>query len=485
MARLLLLMLALLAGFAARAASRDCAQAPALPGAGCATSAGDRIYTGDQSSNTISVISPASGRVLGTLAIGDARLADTLGPQYRGVVNAHGLGFSRDGQLLASSSVTSNTVTVIRTRDNTLVSQTSVGRQAHEAFFAADNRTVWVGTRGTDSIDIVDGLNGGVVGRVLSPGGPSKVLFSPDGLTAYANHIRSATLSIIDVASRQVVHTTEGLADSFSSDFMLSADGTSAWVAHKMVGKVSVVDLAARRIVAVVETGPETNHPNFAYVNGSTHAFVTVAALNLTRVYRQAAASDVPVWVADVRSSGVEPHGLWPSADNGRMYILNEHSDTVDAVDTLSLTVVDTLRVGQEGQALVYVAGAVPPGEDGTQNLGRQGLDARPPLNVQLPVNGTTNGSVLVTVRALPGTDMFQLIGRNLRPHVTYVASAAVLHGGGARVPIVDFNATSMVTGHHADEEKDCAGAPQVLSFLKFFGAYEPGSIQVAEAVLP
>lgn len=123
-------------------------QAPALPGAQPISSA-DRVYVGDQSSNTVSVIDPATNRVLGTIALGDSRLTDDLNPQYvKPSINAHGLGFSRDGKFVNVVSVASNTVTVIRTSNNTVVSQSYVGRAPHEAFFSADNRTVWVGTRG-------------------------------------------------------------------------------------------------------------------------------------------------------------------------------------------------------------------------------------------------------------------------------------------------------------------------------------------------
>ena len=153
-------------------------QAPADANAGAPISSADRIYTGDQSSNTITVINPCSNEVLGTIAIGDNRLTDVIGPQYTRSVNSHGLGFSRDGKYIVSLSVTSNTVTVIRTNDNEVVSQTFTDRQPHEAFFAADNQTIWVGTRGVDHVSIVDGLNGGVIGTVPSYGGPSKYEFS-------------------------------------------------------------------------------------------------------------------------------------------------------------------------------------------------------------------------------------------------------------------------------------------------------------------
>jgi DNA-binding beta-propeller fold protein YncE len=122
-------------------------QSPANFGDALPIADSDRIYTGDQSSNTITVIKPSTGDVLGTLALGGNRLSDVLNPQYIRSVNSHGLGFSRDGKYIVSLSVTSNTVTVIRCIDNSIVSQTFVDRNAHEAFFAADNRTVWVGTR--------------------------------------------------------------------------------------------------------------------------------------------------------------------------------------------------------------------------------------------------------------------------------------------------------------------------------------------------
>jgi len=105
-------------------------QAPALFGAQ-PISGSDRVYTADQTSNTVTVIDPKQRKVLGTLALGDQRLGGVLGPQYLRDVDVHGLGFSRDGRYLNVVSVTTNTVTVVRTNDNKVISRTSVGRAAH------------------------------------------------------------------------------------------------------------------------------------------------------------------------------------------------------------------------------------------------------------------------------------------------------------------------------------------------------------------
>lgn len=79
---------------------------------------------------------------------------------------------------------------------------------------------------------------------------------------------------------------------------------------------------------------------------------------NTTKIYQRHRGA-APTLIGAVPSSGVEPHGIWPSPDNSTVYVVNEHSDSVDINNTASRSRVDTLRSGQEGQALVSVAGAV------------------------------------------------------------------------------------------------------------------------------
>ncbi|KQU69688.1 hypothetical protein ASD62_03255 [Phycicoccus sp. Root563] len=408
------------------------------------------------------MIDPSTRKVLGTIPFGDQRLGGDLGPQYLKDVDVHGLGFSRDGRYLNVVSVTTNTVTVVRTVDNTVMSKTYVGRASHEGFFAPDGKTVWVADRALARVDIVDARHGGIVGHVATGDGPSKVLFSPDGRYAYVNHLRSATIDVVKVSSRKVVRRISGLADVFSSDMALSPDGTELWAAHKKVGKVTVIDLQAGRITSVLKTGPDTNHPAFVTTPRAGFVYLTVGAENTTKIYRRHTGA-APTLVGAVPSSGVEPHGIWPSPDNSTVYVVNEHSDSVDIIDTATRKRTDTLRVGQEGQALVYVAGAVPSGP-GTQHLTRQGLD-QPVRNADAAVAGP--GKVAVTVRAVAGLDMVQLQGSGLTPNTTYTASAR--HADDL-IPLLSFTA-------------DATGAlPQALAFVKFLGVYDVTSVQVRPA---
>nr|POE59385.1 hypothetical protein CFP56_24654 [Quercus suber] len=59
------------------------------------------------------------------------------------------------------------------------------------------------------------------------------------------------------------------------------------------------------------------------------------------------------------------------------MYVDNRQSKSVDIVDTNTFDVIDTIKVGQDGQALICVFGVVLEGSEGTDNLGKQGLGLR------------------------------------------------------------------------------------------------------------
>src|SRR5436309_15883250 len=82
-----------------------------------APGAGDRVYTADQNSNTVSVINPATNSLLGQIRLGNAR-PDVLSPLYKGEINVHGMGFSPDHKTLLVISNGSNSVTFIDNATN-------------------------------------------------------------------------------------------------------------------------------------------------------------------------------------------------------------------------------------------------------------------------------------------------------------------------------------------------------------------------------
>src|SRR5580692_8035113 len=115
----------------------------------------DRVYAADQTSNTVSVIDPASNKLLGVIRLGDP-VPGALSPLYRGQLLVHGLGYSPDGKTLAVVSIASNSVALIETATNRVKKIIYVGRSPHEAFYTPDGRELWVSVRGEDYVSVID-----------------------------------------------------------------------------------------------------------------------------------------------------------------------------------------------------------------------------------------------------------------------------------------------------------------------------------------
>ena len=461
----------------ARAQTRTPVQAPALPGAGAPVSSGDRVYTADQSSNTVSVIDPATNRVLGTIALGQARVDGVLGPSDDDQVNVHGLGFSRDGTLLSVAAVTSNAAMVINTASNKLLQTAYLRRAPHEGFISPNGKTLWVAERGVDTVAIIrlgDGDDSDEkIRRIQTGKGPSKVVFSPDGRLAYVNHFSENVVVVIDVSSRHIVARIAIPAQAGSSaDEAISPDGEELWLGHPASGYITVID--ARRFVVKTsfESGPRTNHINFVTFKQAAYAYVTVGDLNLTKIYQRATRYDnaprqtgqIAHTVVGDAGTNCQPHGNWPSPDNTRMYVALQKCDRVDVIDTASNAVIATLQVGQDPQALVYVAGAT-----GSANLGRQGLD-KAVRNFKVEVRGAASGAAgQLQVRSVLGLDELDLAASGLTPNTTYTLYGKEASGGFSAL----MNVTSDAKG----------GVPEALAFVRFFDNWvaavlaPPGSV--------
>jgi YVTN family beta-propeller protein len=87
----------------------------------------DRVYTADQTSNTVSVINPSENKLLGVIRLGDP-VPGALSPLYKGQLLVHGLGYSPDSKTLAVVSIGSNSVTLIDTATNKVKGVVYVGR---------------------------------------------------------------------------------------------------------------------------------------------------------------------------------------------------------------------------------------------------------------------------------------------------------------------------------------------------------------------
>ena len=394
---------------------------------------GDRVYTADQTSNTVSVIDPATDKLLGSIHLGEDVPA-ALSPLYGGELLVHGLGFSPDHKTLAVVSIGSNSVTLIDTEANQVKGKIYVGRSPHEAFFRPDGRELCVAVRGENYVSVIDPAQRKEVRRIETANGPGMVLFRPDGKYAFVPSSFTSELDVIDASTYRVIARVPQTSP-FSPN--LAVDQDEVWFTLKDSGRTQVISAKPPfRTLAVLDTGPITNHVTFITNAAGRFAYVSVGGKDEVLVYRRELGSP-PKPVATVKTGDL-PHGLWGSGDGRRVYVGLENGDAVQAIDTATNQIVSTIPVGQLPQALVYVP-SVTASNEGTANLKPLG-QATEALHVELvPPTGTASSAhASVSINSLGPIDNLQIAATGLEPGKQY---RLVLVGGAEPQDLAIINA--------------------------------------------
>lgn len=404
------------------------ADAPDIP-----ISSRDRVYLSDQTSNTVSVVDPASEKLLGVIRLGDPTPGN-LSALYKGQLLVHGMGFSPDRRTLIVVSIGSNSVAFIDTATNRVKYISYVGRSPHEAMFTPDGKEVWVTVRGENHIQVLDGKTYQPTRRIMVPNGPGMTIFSPDGKYGYVVSSFTPEMVIINTKTHKIVGRVKQ-ASPFSPDVAATPDGKQVWLTLKDIGKTQVINAQPPfNTIAVLDTGPITNHVNIARNAKGQFAYITIGGLNEIKVFTT---SDQPALVATI-PTGDLPHGLWPSGDGARMYVGLENTNGVAAIDTTSNKVISTIHTGQAPQGMVYLPNAVPSGP-GTENLSPIGASGDA-IHLALASSGSASVETTVAVNNQGLIDLLQAAVTGLEPKKTYVlALSDNANGSGTLEPVAKF----------------------------------------------
>lgn len=409
-------------------------QAPGAAGApDIPISSKDRVYLSDQTSNTVSVVDPATEKLLGVIRLG-VPTPGNLSPLYTGQLLVHGMGFSPDHRTLDVVSIGSNSVSFIDTQTNRVKHVTYVGRSPHEAMFTPNGKEVWVTVRGEDYIQVIDGKTYKPTWRIKVPNGPGMTIFSPNGKYGYVCSSFSPETVVIDTKTHKIVgHVKQ--TSPFCPDIAATPDGKQVWFTLKDIGKTQVINAKPPfDTITLLDTGPITNHVNIVRnVNGQL-AYVTIGGLNEVKVFTT---TDQPELVATI-PTGELPHGIWPSGDGTRIYVGLENANAVTAIDTLTNKVVSTIPTGQSPQGMVYIPDAVPTGS-GTENLSSIGASGEA-IYLTLSSTGSSNVQTTVAVNNQGLIDLLEAAVTGLEPKKSYLlALSSSADGSGVIDPVAQF----------------------------------------------
>ncbi|MBO2454556.1 hypothetical protein J4573_46235 [Actinomadura barringtoniae] len=205
--------------------------------------------------------------------------------------------------------------------------------------------SVEAGPAGEGGLLVIDAGTRKVVDRIATGApGPHWFALTPDGAKAYVSNKEAPFVSVVDLASCEVVGripvpSSEGLA--------MTPDGRRVFVASPMFGRepgpgdlgIRVIDTAAGEVVQVLEVGGQVI-PVHVTADGTLLAAEVAHDGGRVNVYEPdslALRGSVDV--------GVFPLTLHSSPDGSRAYAANGGSGTVSVVDLKTLRVTATMNV--------------------------------------------------------------------------------------------------------------------------------------------
>ena len=319
---------------------------------GLAGAAGPKAYVGNFKDSTVSVVDTGAAAVIKTIAV-------AAGP--------HGMAVSPDGRLVFVAGDASSGVSVIDTVSDTIVRTVDVGPSPHGLAMLPDGRTVLVGVYGADRIAFVDVASGAVVATV-PVAKPHTIAVRPDGKVAYVASQEPGQfgLVVVDLVSRSVARRID--FDKPPRDPEFSADGKFLYVTAAGINALRVIDAASDRQVAEIATGPSP-HLGKWFAGAAVGAIVVQGPgeLLLFDPASQAALRSVAV--------GKQPH--WMASDGKTVWVTNEGSNDVSAVD-LASGKTTTIAVGNAPRKIVVQPAAAKAAAAGGSTVAWRNDDGAP-----------------------------------------------------------------------------------------------------------
>lgn len=172
----------------------------------------------------------------------------------------HMLVLTPDGNRIYTANRTSNTVSSIdigETGAPGKIFQIATGNRPEGIDISPDGRELWVGNTDDGSIDIID-VNSNRINQRLTVGKvPIRIKFTPDGKRVLVSDNGAAELIVIDAEKREVIKRLT--AEGSPVGLLVTPDGKRAFIARSGANLVSVVDLSTLSFVGDIRTG---NNPD-------------------------------------------------------------------------------------------------------------------------------------------------------------------------------------------------------------------------------
>ena len=260
------------------------------------------VFVANRFSDDVSVVDTSTNSVVATVQVGDLPIGVAVGPDRARAYVTNFVG---------------NSVSVIDISNNSVVATVAVGTGPNHPTVTPDGTRLYVPNGSSDNVSVVDTATNAVMATVSVGNDPRHVAITPDGTRAYVSNVGSAEVSVLD---------TDPASPTFHTVIATVATATSA-------RGIAITPDGARAYVAVrIGIFPDPDEVKVLDTDPASPTFHTMLAA-------------IPV--------GSNPWGVAITPDGSRVYVVNNGSNTVSAINTATNAVTATLtNVGGDPQGI-------------------------------------------------------------------------------------------------------------------------------------
>jgi YVTN family beta-propeller protein len=303
---------------------------------------GVRIVQTNSAGDAVSVIDPASNKVVG---------------EIRDIEANHGAAAAPDGSRLYITNETESTLDVADAKTLTVIRRIPLSGHPNNLSISKDGRRVYIAiAQAPGAVDVIDTTSQTRVKTIPIDGAGHNTFVTPDGKFIVAGSVVGKSLTVIDAATEAIAWSMKFEGGVRPLTFEQKADGSTGrmFVQISDFHGFAVVDFATHKEIGrVTLPDPPGQAKNTQGIQGSPSHGIGITPDGkvlwaTSKWYHYVAAYSMP----DLKPLGIVPVGHEPdwltfTPDSKTVYVACAGSNYVSAVDVKALKEVTRINVGQ------------------------------------------------------------------------------------------------------------------------------------------
>ena len=285
-------------------------------------------YVANNGSNTVSLINTATNKVISEIPVGNS---------------PYGVSVSTDGsEAYVTNYILNGTVSVIKTATNSVIATIPVGAYPIGVLVSPNGRFVYVANAGSNTVSVISTATYSVIATIAQDITPLSLTNSPDGNFIYVSNNSSNNILIISAATNTV---TGNMTVNSPRGICLSPDGNLMYVASQNLNAVLVINTLTHAVLATIPVGG--NPFGITLNSDGSRLYVANAESKTVSVINTATQAVIATIPTDDH-----PVAVSISFDGTQLYVVNQDANDVSVINTATNKVISTINVGIAPQSL-------------------------------------------------------------------------------------------------------------------------------------